>query len=398
MTTANPRLDRVDIGAALNLAGPAERWLATGITLPDDPLEEISVRLVWSANDDYQTGLFTVGRILNDLADAVPGTERTGGGGLTAIELTRLGASAAEDYYLGHTDEAELLVLGPTTAHSVGVELWTFRAEDVRAEDLADAARLRLLPTPTEATRGHYLRQSPDGETYELVDDGPTGFGAAYATFADVQASGSTNADREELYERLLLSASRLIDRELDMMPGGFAPIDHRTFHFRGSGRRRLRLRDAQGQMYPLRSVDADGIRPDYDGTGNYESTDYSWDLEDAWVWPTVIDAVAIGRPIYGLELRRINAAPLTIWPTRERSVQITGDWGWAEVPDPIRELAIGCARQAADAHQGGLAAVADGFDEAVMLGGDAWRLWDRVRQEYGTRSKRGGMPVGFRS
>ena len=173
----------------------------------------------------------------------------------------------------------------------------------------------------------------------------------AYAEFNDYAQRENADLADQNTIEAQLLAMSRYIDRKLRCAPGLFAPADGQTFYFDGSGSHLLPLRDDEGAYYPLRSVDADAIRPDYDRTGDYDQA-LSWDLDDVFIWPIPRNHEGIGRPIKSLELRRIGRAPYTIWPYADGSVRITGDWGWAT--NPARNCRAG--RQA-DPRRGRLAA-----------------------------------------
>ena len=150
----------------------------------------------------------------------------------------------------------------------------------------------------------------------------------AYATFAQYSARNAVAADQESRVEEQLLAVSRHLDNKLRMMPGGFAPIASATFYFDGTGTERLWLRDAEGRVYPLRTVIADGIRPDFDRTGDYGTTTFKWDLGDPFVWPIPRNGAVTGRPYRALELRRVGAVPIAIWPYADGSVRIQGGLG----------------------------------------------------------------------
>ena len=306
---------------------------------------------------------------------------------ITVTASLRLTDDSAFTLMLARSDEA-------------AVTFWQLQPEledgSVSLDHLAAAVAARLLPEAEETTRGFFVRQAEEDETFELVAGGPDNSdgGMAYATWEQYQARNTTNADHETAVTDLLPAISRLVDRRLYMMPGGFAPMNGATFYFTGQGRRTLRLRDSEGAAYPLRSVAAGGIRPDYDRTGDYDNVAQQWDLDDAWIWPRPRDADAIGRPYRSLELRRISGAPFTIWPYSDGGVRITGDWGWAATPGMIRELVIAWTRDTLDGHQGGLASVVDGMDQPIMLGGDTWRLWNMVQAEYRTKQN----VIGVRS
>ena len=205
----------------------------------------------------------------------------------------------------------------------------------------------------------------------------------AYATFAQYSARNAVDTADQSRVEEQLLAVSRHLDNKLRMMPGGFAPIASATFYFDGTGTERLWLRDAEGRVYPLRTVIADGIRPDFDRTGDYGTTTYAWDFDKPFIWPIPRNGAATGRPYRALELRRVGAVPIAIWPYADGSVRIQGAWGWAATPPDLTELVIKLARDISDSHRGGAAATIGPMEDAIGLQDDTWRLWLRVENEY---------------
>ena len=204
----------------------------------------------------------------------------------------------------------------------------------------------------------------------------------AYAEFNDYAQRENADLADQNTIEAQLLAMSRYIDRKLRCAPGLFAPANGQTFYFDGSGSHLLPLRDDEGAYYPLRSVDADAIRPDYDRTGDYDQA-LSWDLDDVFIWPIPRNHEGIGRPIKSLELRRIGRAPYTIWPYADGSVRITGDWGWATTPPAIVELVVKLTRDVVDSQRGGGTASIAPLEEGVPLMDDTWRLWRSIENEY---------------
>ena len=205
----------------------------------------------------------------------------------------------------------------------------------------------------------------------------------AYADFDFYAARENADMEDQAVIEAQALAVSRYLDRKLRCMPGGFAPITDATFYFDGSGDDTLPLRDEEGAYYPLRSVSADSIRPDYERSGDYDNTPFAWDLDDTFVWPIPRNATAIGRPIKALELRRIGPAPITIWPYKDGAVRITGDWGWAETPPAIKELVVKLTRDVIDSQRGGGTASIAPLEEGISLIGDTWRLWLSIENQY---------------
>lgn len=247
---------------------------------------------------------------------------------------------------------------------------------------IADAQR---LPTPSPELAGLPLRVNPEGTGYVAAATAADAGSILYASPGDYRARADVT-DRsidDELLTEQLTAASRIVDMELRVSPGYFAPYSG-THHFSSKGGQTLMLRDDDGLAYALRTVEAGGIRPDYALTGRYDQEE--WDLDDAWIWPLARNAPANGRPYYALQLRRVGNVPITIWPWQDGSVQITGDWGWASTPAPIRELVVKMARDMRDSHLGGAAARIEAFGEGVAYRDETWRLWRQVKIRYGRR------------
>ena len=205
---------------------------------------------------------------------------------------------------------------------------------------------------------------------------------ATYATAAEYRArTGAGDSVPDDLLDEQLEAASRLLDQELRVAPGNFGPYTG-TYIFPTDGGRVLYLRNESGRAYSLRSVDADGIRPDYDLTGRYDQE--AWDFDDAWIWPRPRTAGQDGIPYSALELRLLSDVPQATWPTSDGSVQIVGAWGWAATPAPIRAVTCHVAREMRDSLRGGAAQRVEVIDDAVAYRTDAWRLWQSVKRRYG--------------
>lgn len=253
---------------------------------------------------------------------------------------------------------------------------------------LSSGVTNRLAPTPTPETRGQYVRQSKEGENYELTLEAPAV--DAFASYATVdEFRNRTNllsaAENDEIAEQLE-AVSRLVDQELRLMPGAFAPHEA-TYHFQTDGGSTLYLRDDSGFAYPLRSVVADGIRPDFDRERTY--TEYLWDFDDAWLWPIPNNGPQIGIPYESIEIRRGRygyETPYTYWPIQHGSVQIEGAWGWAAIPGAIRELVCHITRDMRDSLLGGSAQRMEVVDDTTVFRPDTWRLWAQVKSRYGSK------------
>ena len=204
----------------------------------------------------------------------------------------------------------------------------------------------------------------------------------SYATAAEYRArTGAGDSVPDDLLDEQLEAASRLLDQELRVAPGNFGPYTG-TYIFPTDGGRVLYLRNESGRAYSLRSVDADGIKPDYDLTGRYDQE--AWDFDDAWIWPRPRTAGEDGLPYSALELRLLSDVPQATWPTSDGSVQIAGEWGWAATPAPIRAVTCHVAREMRDSLRGGAAQRVEVIDDAVAYRTDAWRLWQSVKRRYG--------------
>ena len=214
----------------------------------------------------------------------------------------------------------------------------------------------------------------------------------AYADFAQYKARQPADDAQQARVEEVLVASSRYLDRKLNCMPGGFAPLDDLTLRFWPYGGQTLWLRNEEGLLCPLRNVVADGIRPDFDFTGDYDNSAWKWDLDVLWLHGIPDYSVAMGVPYRALRLLPYASAQIGVWPTAGAGVRIEGDWGWAVVPSPIRELTIYLARTIGDSHQGGASAMAGAFDEAIQMTDQARRFWRSVMSEYayGAMSKIG--------
>ena len=206
-----------------------------------------------------------------------------------------------------------------------------------------------------------------------------------YATVDEyVARTGEVALSDSSTIEELLEAASRTIELEMRLAPEYFAPADDVTLYFDSRGGSKLYFRDDEGLAYALRSVVADGIRPDYDFTGLYDAL--KWDLDDAFIWPIPRNHGVTGRPIIGLQLRRIGSAPVTVWPYESGSVRIEGNWGWAETPQAVTELTVHVARDMADSESAGAAGRVELFESGITLRDDSWRRWQSVQRAYGRK------------
>lgn len=189
------------------------------------------------------------------------------------------------------------------------------------------------------------------------------------------------------MLETVLEMASRAIDRDLSVAPGMFAPIASTALTFSPSGGTTLYLRDTSGYQCFLRTIEADSLKLDTDADGSFD--DYLWDLADGWLRGLPENASAFGEPYTAVELNPYHSsAPLAAWPTYKNSIQITGTWGWANVPGAITELVVDMARNVLQAQRVGSVGLPS-FEGELPLSPSMWPILQRVRATYSYR-----MPV----
>ena len=204
---------------------------------------------------------------------------------------------------------------------------------------------------------------------------------AAYLTDDEYRARTGTKQDDVALGEQLE-AASRMIDAELYRAPGHFAPIASAVYTFAVPYfmSNQLKLTDETGLDYALRTVADDGIVAiRIDGT-----TSFTCNLADDWVSALPWNAAAFNMPLNELRLSRPPSGP-GIWPPYG-TVQITGAWGYAETPGPIRELTAHVCRDFRDTISAGAALRIETIGEGagIQTQTDTWRLWKMVKRRWG--------------
>ncbi|MDE0718693.1 MAG: hypothetical protein OXH64_12240, partial [Rhodospirillaceae bacterium] len=168
-----PHVDFESVGHIDRAEDVGRLWWATPIALPDSGIEALLIRVF-----DAWSSVFPEAR----LRDTDPVTVGQPGQN-TGLALSDVGDGTFSGHRIGHTaptDEAPHGFLAVSATGTGRIELWHLDPADIDLDALDPALRARILPDPTEATRGRYLRQSPDGETYELVGDPPADDGADY--------------------------------------------------------------------------------------------------------------------------------------------------------------------------------------------------------------------------
>ena len=187
--------------------------------------------------------------------------------------------------------------------------------------------------------------------------------------------AGETGID--DMITEQLFAMSRLIDKELGIIPGAFGPHDA-TYKFDVYGGDYLEL-IADERVHWMRSIDAGGLQFN-------DGVDRAWDLSDAWLQALPLNAAAYGEPYSSIRIDASSfTAPAANWPTNS-VIKIAGSWGWGETPGTIRELTIGMTRDTRDAEVGGAAAAVQYLDDGTPLASETAKLWGRIKREYSTK------------
>jgi hypothetical protein len=152
---------------------------------------------------------------------------------------------------------------------------------------------------------------------------------ATAATYRAVAAKDSAIEDSE--IDRDLLAVSRYLTRKLDQFFTKDTSAVARLYQ--GSGTHRLYLTDHE-QVPGLGSLTNLAVNVDLDGDYDVSDTALTINIH-FWPGPQDADKGAEPRPWRYLDLKPNNAVT-TIWPTRERAVQVTAIYGWPAVPKAI--------------------------------------------------------------
>lgn len=207
----------------------------------------------------------------------------------------------------------------------------------------------------------------------------------AIATAAEYKARNNrSSGGSDALLDTLLFSLTRLVERRIGVAPGMLKPQTDLTFVFDGSGDKRLYLRDERGSQYLLRKITADSLKIDNSLNGLY--ADYALDFADTWVQGIPTNADQFSEPYTAIDFVPYTSATILVWPPFAASVQITGNWGYATTPGPLKERVIGICRELVEMHASGGAGVLQDIETAVQMNGNARALMYLLEQEYNRR------------
>lgn len=184
-----------------------------------------------------------------------------------------------------------------------------------------------------------------------------------YCTLSDLKIRLELTADDPAL-DDVLDGAIAAASRQIDGMTGDlFYPLVGATFVFDAADADFLALAPS------LRTVTS--LATDADGDRVYET---EWAATD-------YDPEPGNAPVFGRPYTSLSPAPggRYAFPRHRRGVRIVGDWGWAAVPDAIRQATLILAHKLvkrADSPLGILATAPDAPGTPVRAGdADAWAL-----------------------
>lgn len=206
----------------------------------------------------------------------------------------------------------------------------------------------------------------------------------AYATAAQYRTRvGSQASGANATLDTQLLTASRLIERKLDLVPGAFNSAAVTDIVLDGIDPQMLHLRDRAGRAAFFQAITADKFEVDADGDGTYE---YAWDLDDAWLRGLPENAAAGSEPYTGFQLLPGRGSPLQALPMGLACFRLSGTQGWATVPDIIVELTCQLVHDLRLGQLAGPQGNLPDFDAVHALSPQTFYLWREAEALYGRR------------
>ena len=119
--------------------------------------------------------------------------------------------------------------------------------------------------------------------------------------------------------------------------------------------------------------------------TGTFDG--YTFDETTAWIRGLPENAGAESEPVYALEiLSSRSGVTLTTWPNRPASIRITGTFGWAAVPQVIKDLVIHRTIELRDALKAGSTGELATFDGGIPMRSNTTWLLKEVNASTGGR------------
>ena len=142
--------------------------------------------------------------------------------------------------------------------------------------------------------------------------------------------------------------------------------------------------------MNAISTIDGEGVQVDTTGDGTFDTTFDPTD--EAWVVAEPYNASEGGEPWTALRLLPISGAVVSVgeilqkFSSGRHNIAVVGTWGWAAVPDLIRELNVKLTRDMRDSLVAGPSGELHMLDNGVVVRGDTWRFWKRAEQRYSHR------------
>ncbi|MCY4122541.1 MAG: hypothetical protein OXG72_16645 [Acidobacteria bacterium] len=321
------RVDLVSIGSATPWPGGGGTDLvATGITVPSPDMQGLVARVAGRT-----TAVFAASRL----------PAGTAGSTTDGVSLQELGVSSpfgGATYRLAVSGDRELLVAANGVPRTSTVELWHLEPHDVGLTDLHASVLARMLPTPTEATRGYKVIQSVDGETFRLVED--TGGGrdtplSVSGTYANLSAYKARYKDRstgqDEAITRALQTATEFIESRYGA---------HRTFFDAGE---EARIYQSDPCLPDILEVDDFRAGAGWTLAASYDADDWN-DVDvvqaDYMAGPIRRRGLTLDLPSEQLEVRRDPHSAPTYFSACPYW-RLTATYGWAAVPSAIEQACL---------------------------------------------------------
>jgi hypothetical protein len=165
----------------------------------------------------------------------------------------------------------------------------------------------------------------------------------AYCTAFDVRQEIATGSGADSVSPKwdymlwqMALECSRLVDGHCGLEANAFLASGSETRYVDGSGGVELWL------PWPATSISA--VSVDESAAQSYTSWTQGTDY---FRWPYQDSGMPSGNPILRLDINRLTTGGKSVWPRRQRAVQIAGVWGYSTaVPDLV---ARACKTQVAE-------------------------------------------------
>ena len=202
----------------------------------------------------------------------------------------------------------------------------------------------------------------------------------SYAETATIKSRiDKTSGDDDTQIKAVALAISRVLDDRLGRPPGGFLDAGSAAArYFDGLGRRGFVLRDGRGKLHDLQALTS--LKFDEDDDGTYEVTVPTGDV---LLYPLNNDVVS--RPFRELRLRT-SGTTRTLFPTADRSVEVTATWGWDAVPEELVSLTVMLTHQLLNLEQSGITLSLQNIDEVTQMTPGAPTLLRSLEQSLGAR------------